>query len=83
MPRDGNILFSDIEGRLEVLEVRCENPAGGCTRHGRYHVTKLIARYGRDAIRNFTDDLARLSETSRRHHCPVHALFEGGGARIE
>jgi hypothetical protein len=44
MPRGGALTFGDLEGKLEVLRVACTK----CDRTGRYHVAKLIERYGPD-----------------------------------
>ena len=45
MPRDGAILFSDLIGKLDVLNVACEK----CGRAGRYPLRRLIDNRGRDA----------------------------------
>jgi hypothetical protein len=45
MPRDGAIIFSDLIGKLEVLQVACEK----CERDGRYILARLIRNRGRDA----------------------------------
>jgi hypothetical protein len=45
MPRDGAITFRDIAGKLDVITVQCDT----CGRFGRYHVDRLIERYGIDA----------------------------------
>ena len=37
------LTFGDIEGKLDVLRVECTK----CDRKGRYHVHKLIEKYGR------------------------------------
>ena len=37
------LVFGDIEGKLDVLRVECTR----CGRKGRYHVRKLIDKYGR------------------------------------
>jgi hypothetical protein len=39
------LIFGDIEGKLDVLCVECTK----CARKGRYHVHKLIEKYGRKA----------------------------------
>ena len=39
------LIFDDIEGKLDVLCVECTK----CARRGRYHVHKLIEKYGRKA----------------------------------
>jgi len=44
MPRT-YLIFGDIEGKLDVLCVECTK----CARKGRYHVAKLIEKYGRKA----------------------------------
>ena len=45
MPREGAIIFRDLVGKLEVLNVECDK----CGRRGRYHLHRLIERYGIDA----------------------------------
>jgi hypothetical protein len=45
MPRDGAIIFRDLVGKLDVLNVQCAK----CGRRGRYHLHRLIERYGIDA----------------------------------
>jgi DNA polymerase III epsilon subunit-like protein len=45
MPREGAIIFRDLVGKLDVLYVECEK----CGRFGRYHLDRLIERYGIDA----------------------------------
>jgi hypothetical protein len=42
MPRT-YLIFGDIEGKLGVLRVECTK----CDRKGRYHVDKLIEKFGR------------------------------------
>ena len=37
------LIFGNIEGKLDVLRVECTK----CERKGRYHVRKLIEKYGR------------------------------------
>lgn len=54
MPRDGSLTFSDLAGRLEVLNVACDK----CGRRGRYHVARLVAEHGPD--RKVTDWRAAL-----------------------
>jgi hypothetical protein len=49
-----NLRFSDLEGRLTVIHVRCR----GCERLGRYSLAKMIARRGRNAsVRAWLTDL--------------------------
>ena len=38
MPRDGEIIFGDLIGKLDALEVACDK----CGRNGRYAVARLI-----------------------------------------
>jgi hypothetical protein len=38
------LIFGDIEGKLDLLRVECTK----CDRKGRYHVHKLIEKYGRN-----------------------------------
>ena len=45
MPRDGAIIFGDLIGKLDVLQVACDK----CGRKGRYPVVRLIEQSGRDA----------------------------------
>jgi hypothetical protein len=45
MPRDGAITFSDLIGKLDVLQVACDK----CGRKGRYAVARLIEQRGPDA----------------------------------
>ena len=45
MPRDGAIIFGDIEAKLSVLKVACSK----CTRKGHYIVKRLIRAHGRNA----------------------------------
>ena len=42
---NGNYLFGDIEGKLDVLRVESTR----CPRKGRYSVRKLIEKFGRKA----------------------------------
>jgi hypothetical protein len=45
MPRDGAVIFGDLEDKLEVLHVACKK----CDRLGQYPVARLIERYGAEA----------------------------------
>jgi hypothetical protein len=45
MPREGAIIFRDLVGKLEVLNVVCDK----CGRRGLYRLDQLIERYGIDA----------------------------------
>jgi hypothetical protein len=42
-PENLPLIFGDIDGKLDVLRVECTK----CDRRGRYHVHKLIEKYGR------------------------------------
>jgi hypothetical protein len=54
MPRDGAIIFSDLMGKLDVLRIE----RAKCGRFGRYHVYKLVERYGADAkLFEWSDEL--------------------------
>jgi hypothetical protein len=39
MPRDGAIIFRDLVGKLEMLNIECDR----CGRRGRYRLDRLIA----------------------------------------
>src|SRR6516165_3973516 len=61
MPRDGAITFRDIAGRLSVLRVLCDK----CGRRGRYHLHRLIERFGIDAkLFDWSDDSRPTSRES-------------------
>jgi hypothetical protein len=45
MPREGAIIFRDLVGKLDVLNIECDK----CGRRGRYRLDRLIERYGLDA----------------------------------
>jgi hypothetical protein len=52
MPRQGAIIFRDLA--VDVLNVECAK----CGRRGRYHLDRLIARYGIDAkLFDWTDEI--------------------------
>jgi hypothetical protein len=59
MPREGAIIFRDLVGKLDALNVECVK----CGRRGRYHLYRLIERYGIDAkLFDWSDEItARLS----------------------
>jgi hypothetical protein len=80
MPRDGAIIFRDVVGKLDVLNVQCDK----CGRRGRYHLDRLIERYGIDAkLFDWSDEVtadcprasARLERPVRRS---VPRSVEGG-----
>ena len=45
MPGEGDIIFRDLVGKLEVLNLQCDK----CGRFRRYHLERLIEEYGIDA----------------------------------
>jgi hypothetical protein len=45
MPRDGAIIFGDLDGKLDMLRVTCDK----CGRDGCYGLRRLIEKRGRDA----------------------------------
>jgi hypothetical protein len=58
MPREGAIIFRDLVGKLEVLNVECAKSG----RRGRYRLDRLIDGYGIDARRTRSQPTARASE---------------------
>jgi hypothetical protein len=60
MPRDGAIIFSDLVGKLDVFNVEWDK----CGRRGRYHLYRLIERYGIDA--KVTTGRTRSQRTASR-----------------
>ena len=80
-PRDGAIIFRDLVGKLDVLNVECDK----CGRRGWYHFHRLIERYGIDAklFRLVRRDHGGLSaqageEFERSMRGQVSRLVEGG-----
>ena len=63
MPRDGAIIFGDLVGKLDALNVECHK----CGRKGRYPVARLIEQRGRDA--KVVDFLAEVTAD-----CPKNRL---------
>ena len=58
MPRDGAIIFSDLIGKLDVLNVACEK----CERAGRYRLDRLFQDRGCDAkLIDWLDELTAES----------------------
>jgi hypothetical protein len=43
MPRDGSIIFGDLESKLTMLRVKCSK----CPRQGQYVLSRLIRAHGR------------------------------------
>jgi hypothetical protein len=44
MPREGAIVFGDIEAKLTMLRVKCTK----CPRQGQYVLSRLIKAHGRN-----------------------------------
>jgi len=55
MPRDGAIIFGDLDGKLSALRIECAT----CTRAGQYWIARLIEQRGRDG--KVVDLLAEVS----------------------
>ena len=55
MPRDGAIIFGDLEGKLSALRIECAT----CTRAGQYWIARLIEQRGRHG--KVVDLLAEVS----------------------
>jgi hypothetical protein len=73
MPRT-YLTFSDIDGKLEVLRVECTR----CGRKGRYHVRKLIEKFGRGGNMMKWKDLLKGDCPKRMHPVkPVKSPAEG------
>ena len=74
MPRDGAIIFRDLVGKLEVLNLECDK----CGRRGRYRVDRLIEQqYGLDA---------KLFDWEPEADCPrkrSRNLYDRCGARCQ
>jgi hypothetical protein len=71
MPHDGAIIFRDIAGKLDVLNVECDK----CGRRGRYHLHRLIERYGIDAkLFDWSDESQRPLLGKDNGRCPSHVI---------
>src|SRR5215475_15630260 len=82
MPREGAIIFRDLVGKLDVLNVECEK----CGRRGRYRLDRLIEQYGIDAkLFDFepeADCPRKIARNPiRRLRRPVPGSGEGGVRR--
>ena len=76
MPREGAIIFRELIGKLEVLDIECDK----CGRRGRYHLHRLIERYGIDAkLFDCRTRSRRIAHESRRTTSTISAV---PGARI-
>ena len=70
MPRDGAIIFCDLVGKLDVLNVACDK----CGRAGRYAVARLIeqrTRYGKviDWLAEITADCPKKQAGNMSDQC--------------
>jgi len=73
MPRDGAIIFGDLVGKLDALNVTCDK----CGRKGRYMVSRLIEKYGSDG--KVVDFLSEITKD-----CPkklAHRMNDQCGVR--
>ena len=70
MPRDGAIIFRDLVGKLEVLNIECDK----CGRRGLYRFDRLIERYGIDAkLFDWEPEADRSRKIARNEHDPCGA----------
>jgi hypothetical protein len=68
MPRAGQVIFSDIADKLDMLRVECPR----CGRAGRYAVARLIRERGRDAgLHEFLTELT--ADCPRRRSVDIYA----------
>jgi hypothetical protein len=58
------LVFGDIEGKLDVLRVECTK----CDRNGRYHVHKLIEKYGSNGNMTVWRDMLNGDKRDGRLH---------------
>jgi hypothetical protein len=73
IPRHGAIIFRDLVDKLDVLNVECDK----CGRRGRYHLHRLIERYGIDAkLFDWSDEIT--ADCPRKHS---GNLYDQCGAR--
>ena len=62
MPREGAIIFRDLVGKLDALNVECTK----CGRRRRYRLDRLIERYGIDAkLFDWTDEITADSPSKQ------------------
>jgi hypothetical protein len=67
------LTLADIAARTDRLVVACSR----CDRRGRYSLTELIAKYGRDKsgielLREFSADCPHRESTSWQERCDPH-----------
>ena len=81
MPREGAIIFRDLIGKLEVLNIECDK----CGRKGRYHLHRLIERYSIDAkLLDWSDEITaglptKAGEQPQRYMRGAASGFVKGG----
>ena len=72
MPREGAIIFRDIAGKLAVIQHRVK-----CGCRGRYHLHRLIERYGIDAkLFEWSDEITADCPRYRRMGRPTGMLCD-------
>jgi hypothetical protein len=65
MPRDGAIIFGDLAGKLDVLNVACDK----CGRAGRYPLQRLIADRGRNGhVIDWLDEITADCPKKQAHN---------------
>jgi hypothetical protein len=75
MPREGAIIFRDLVGKLDVLNVECDK----CNRFGRYHLDRLIERCGLDAkLFDWSDEITARKQV--RDDYDARLLMLGSGS---
>jgi hypothetical protein len=70
MPREGAIIFRDLVGRLDVLNVECAK----CVRLGRYRLDRLIEKYGIDAKLFDWSDCPRNQAKNLNDQCSAQSV---------
>jgi hypothetical protein len=78
----GYLTFGDIEGKLDVLRVECTK----CDRKGRYHVHRLVEKYGRKGNmmkwrEMLSADCPRRDATGLNNRCDLVCPDRGAGQR--
>jgi hypothetical protein len=62
MPREGAVIFRELVGKIEVFGIECDK----CGRRRRYHLYRLIERYG-------IDTPSQAIRLARRNHGELSA----------
>jgi hypothetical protein len=72
MKRPGSVALGEVAARARHIEIACTR----CERHGRYQLTKLVARLGADfAMTDLGDELAdcpRRASPAWSERCDVY-----------